>query len=88
MKTLLLIIFPFISYCQDPCTGTDSTPIRQEVFELPTGKFGLVTTNGELYDRVIFGTREFIQANKIVEFQAALSRREAIQLITIKCKTK
>jgi hypothetical protein len=74
----LFLFFPLFAFCQDS--------IRQEVLKLPTGTYGLVTSDRELYDSVIFGTREFIESRKIVEFQAAMRRRKATHIIKAICK--
>ena len=73
---LLFIFFPFFAFSQ----------VRQEVFQLPNGTYGLVTSDRELYESVIFGTREFIEERKIVEFQAAMRRRRATHIIKAICK--
>ena len=75
----LFLFFPFFVFSQDS--------IRQEVFQLPNGVYGLVTSDRELYESVIFGTREFIEGQKIVEFQAAMRRRRATHIINADCKT-
>ena len=73
---LIFLLFPFFAFSQ----------VRQEVFQLPNGTYGLVTNDRELYESVIFGTLEFIEQRKIVEFQAAMRRRRATHIIKAICK--
>lgn len=59
--------------------------IYQEVFS-SLGKHALLTSDGSLYDNVVHGNLEFIEAQKPIELNKALKRRKTIAIIKAKCK--
>lgn len=89
IDTVILIVICGLLFflCNKALGQKDSTPIRQEIFFSEVlGKYVLVTNNGELYDNVLHGSREFIEANKEVEFQNAIRRRKPILIIKVRCQ--
>ena len=100
MKTIIILIctlFSINSYGQNLGTVWEgcgqrtfiyySDSIHQQVIFSPLiNKYTLITSDGSLYDNVIHGSLEFIEQQRLIEYNKALLRRKPIAIITVKCK--
>lgn len=87
MKKLLILLFPVA--CWGQCPPDDTTAVKQEVFfSLTLNKFVLVTNMGSMYDNVVYGSKQFIAAQKPIEYANALRRKKAVALVTVRCNLK
>lgn len=93
MKLLIILLFPVLCNGQiilmRPGQKIKFTPIgqddsiHQEVFP-SLGKYALLTTDFAIYDNVVHGSLEFIEAQKPIELNKA--RRKPVAIIKAKCK--